>query len=83
MVSSLPPIILHITLPGQYPSEYAPQITSIYASQSWLPRLSVLMGRLLGMWQKDEGVLYAWIDYIESGRFLEDLGFIVQDHNIR
>lgn len=83
MVSSLPPIMLHVTLPGQYPLQCSPQITSIYASQSWLPRLSVLMGRLLGMWQKDEGVLYAWIDYIESGRFLKDLDLMHQNQTIR
>lgn len=82
-VSALPPILLHITLPNQYPLGSAPQITSIHATSSWLPRLSVLMGRLLGMWQEGEGVLYAWIEYIESGRFIEDIGLMGEDEIIR
>jgi E3 ubiquitin-protein ligase RNF14 len=82
-LSNLPPILLQVTLPSDYPLQSAPQILSLHATHSWLPRQRALIDALLSMWQAGEGVLYSWIEHIESGRFLEGLGLSENGHTIR
>ncbi|CAL1696503.1 unnamed protein product [Somion occarium] len=75
-LSMLPPLLLDILLPPNYPLHDPPQILSLYATYSWLPPSVNLMQRLLDMWQAGEGVLYSWIEWIRGGIFLEELKFV-------
>jgi len=43
---------------------------------SWLPDVSALNPLLLEMWQKGEGVLYTWIEFIRTGEFLNNLKLV-------
>jgi hypothetical protein len=82
-LSDLPPILLHVILPHDYPLHAAPQILSLHATHSWLPRERILVDALLDMWQAGDGVLYSWIDHIESGSFMDTLGLSVNGSSIR
>lgn len=73
-LSSLPPLLLDICLPPNYPLSSPPQILSIYASHSWLPGSFRLQELLMDMWVPGEGVLFSWIEFIRSSEFLSSLG---------
>ncbi|KAH7907252.1 hypothetical protein BJ138DRAFT_1160570 [Hygrophoropsis aurantiaca] len=75
-LSSLPPLLLTLRLPHDYPLHAPPEIVSLQVTHSWLPqpRIKTLQEHLSGMWQPGEGVLYPWVEYIRSGDFLETLG---------
>jgi hypothetical protein len=75
-LTTLPPVLLNIYLPESYPIHKPPQILSIHTTHSWLPAIRTLQDKLIAMWTPQEGVLYNWIEYIESGRFLIELGFL-------
>jgi E3 ubiquitin-protein ligase RNF14 len=75
-LTSLPPIVLGIRFPSAYPSVEPPTIVSIISLHSWLPRDHSLRDSLVALWQQGEGVLCSWIEFIESGRFLEEAGLL-------
>ncbi|KAH7929072.1 hypothetical protein BV22DRAFT_1102654 [Leucogyrophana mollusca] len=70
-LASLPPVLLQINLPPSYPIYSPPEIVSLQATHSWIPRLPELQEVLLDMWQSGDGVLYSWIELIRSGEFLQ------------
>lgn len=83
-LSTLPPILLNLNIPVDYPTHKPPFIVSIHSSYSWIPvsRLELLERRLLEMWNsggEGQGILYEWIETIRSAEFLNDLGFIESD----
>lgn len=69
-VSTLPPLLIHVSLPPAYPVQEAPQISFIRATHLWLPRPDTLVKHLTGMWRAGEGVLYSWIECLRTGEFL-------------
>lgn len=71
ILSSLPPILLHLILPPNYPLHSPPEIVSLRATHSWFLRLPELRETLLGMWQAGEGILYNWVELIRNAEFLE------------
>ncbi|KZT06754.1 RWD-domain-containing protein [Laetiporus sulphureus 93-53] len=71
-LTSLPPLLLDVLLPPSYPY-HPPIITSLHATNSWLPLTLGLQRRLIEMWQDGEGVLYTWVEWIRSGEFLDAL----------
>jgi hypothetical protein len=75
-VTALPPILINIALPDTYPTHVPPQILSLHSTHSWLPPMAALEDRLLALWTPQDGVLYNWIEYLESARFLDDLGML-------
>jgi E3 ubiquitin-protein ligase RNF14 len=75
-VTALPPILINIALPDTYPTHAPPQILSLHSTHSWLPPMAALEDRLLALWTSQDGVLYSWIEYLESARFLDDLGML-------
>jgi E3 ubiquitin-protein ligase RNF14 len=81
-LSDLPPILLQVLLPDSYPLHSPPQILSLHATHSWAPRLRVIIDQLLASWQAGEGVLYNWIEHIESGRFMHSLELMKDDDTI-
>ncbi len=72
-LSTLPPLLLEILLPPNYPLYDPPQIVSMHAMQSWLP-LARLHRILMDKWEAGEGVLFTWIECVRSGEFLGILG---------
>ncbi|KAL0950896.1 hypothetical protein HGRIS_007655 [Hohenbuehelia grisea] len=74
-LATLPPLLLHIALPVNYPLEVPPNILSIHATHSWLPRLG-LRSALIRLWSLGQPVLYDWIELIRTGAFLNDIKVI-------
>jgi len=74
---SLPPLLLHISLPVLYPIQQAPQIISIHATHQWLPSIAAteLRQHLERMWSPGEPVLYNWTEFIKSGEILDSLPY--------
>lgn len=72
-MSTLPPLLVHLTLPPAYPLQQGPQISSIRATHLWLPRIGALAKHLTEMWQPGEGVLYSWVEHVRTGDFLAAL----------
>lgn len=81
-LSSLPPVLLDIVLPPAYPLCAAPEIVSFHVSGSWIPLGGFLSEKLLGIWQPGEVILYAWIERIQGGDFLDAMG-IMRDGVLR
>ncbi|KAI0762769.1 RWD-domain-containing protein [Fomes fomentarius] len=82
-LSALPPLLLEVFLPPSYPFT-APQVRNIHATYSWFPvRGTALLDCLLRRWEKGQGVLYIWVDWIRSGEFLEELGLLSTDKGQR
>ncbi|KAL1739268.1 hypothetical protein HDZ31DRAFT_49654 [Schizophyllum fasciatum] len=69
-LSMLPPVLLHLILPPDYPSSSPPEINFLHSTHLWFSHLKALHEALMRMWQPEEGVLYNWVDYIKSGQFL-------------
>ncbi|KAI0082237.1 hypothetical protein K474DRAFT_1688223 [Panus rudis PR-1116 ss-1] len=85
-LSALPPLLLDIILPPNYPLYGPPEIIAIHATHSWLPPKIGLRHYLKEMWVLGEGVLYTWIEWIRGGDFLERLNLaanIDEDYAIR
>lgn len=73
-LSTLPPLLIHLSLPVYYPLHVPPQITSVRATHVWLPDVAdSLSSLLLDLWQMGEPSLYSWIEFIRTGEFLEKL----------
>ncbi|KAF5337391.1 hypothetical protein D9611_003252 [Ephemerocybe angulata] len=75
-VSTLPALLIHISLPSTYPLEESPRISSIRATHLWLPRIGKLNKLLTDMWQAGDGVLYMWLEYLRTGEFLKALELV-------
>lgn len=75
-LSTLPPLLLQISLPPGYPTTSPPDILSLRATHLWLSKLLQLQSKLRNQWQPGEGVLYNWIEYIRTGDFLSDLDML-------
>ncbi|KAF5382975.1 hypothetical protein D9757_006311 [Collybiopsis confluens] len=80
-LSLLPPLLIHVLLPPDYPLDSPPQLISIHTTHLWIPppRHSALQHLLNQMWQQGEGALYNWIQFIHSGKFLDKLGLVRDD----
>ncbi|KAL6304222.1 hypothetical protein BKA93DRAFT_733706 [Sparassis latifolia] len=74
-LSTLPPILLDVLLPPTYPYT-PPEIVSIHATHSWLPRNLGLHRSLMEKWREGEGVLYTWVEWIRTGDFLDGCGLV-------
>lgn len=82
-VSYLPPILLNLKVPDGYPTECPPVITSIHATNSWLPTEAQLAHVLQDTWLEGEGVLCNWVELLRSGDFLQQLHLIDKTDSIR
>ena len=81
-LSTLPPLLLQISLPTGYPLTEAPKLISMRATHLWLPQIGLLNKVLTEMWIAGEGVLYTWVEHLRTGEFLKALGFIREDGKI-
>jgi len=81
-LSSLPPVLLELTLPPAYPLRAPPEIVSFYVSGSWIPRSGRLWEKLRDMWQPGEVTLFTWVEWIRSADFLNSMD-IIQDGVLR
>lgn len=65
-MSILPPLVLHVRLPRDYPAHNAPEIVLFDTMDSCLDCLGEL---LIEIWRTGEGqgVLYNWIKFLRSG----------------
>ncbi|QRV76297.1 E3 ubiquitin-protein ligase RNF14 [Ceratobasidium sp. AG-Ba] len=82
-LSHLPPLLLTVLLPPEYPTNADPIVRSIHARHAWLaPNLVNRLGaRLEERWRgivkngtRDEGILWPWVEDIRTGGFLDSLG---------
>ncbi|QRV91120.1 E3 ubiquitin-protein ligase RNF14 [Ceratobasidium sp. AG-Ba] len=81
-LSHLPPLLLTVLLPPEYPTNADPIVRSIHARHAWLaPNLVNRLGaRLEERWRdiirngtRDEGILWPWVEDIRTGGFLGSL----------
>ncbi|KAF8971445.1 hypothetical protein BDZ97DRAFT_1786531 [Flammula alnicola] len=78
----LPPILIDVYLPKEYPSCQPPQILSISAEAQWFSKEDALRSTLLDSWQRGETILYSWIEFVRSGQFLRELDPSAGDGNV-
>lgn len=70
-LTALPPFLLALILPPEYPLRASPHITSLTCAHGWYPS-SDLHTQLASMWTHDsQGVLYAWVAFINGAEFLK------------
>lgn len=66
-VRHLPPMLMQLELPGNYPSEQPPHL---HLSAPWLThqQLQQLQQHLLGMWSDSPGlpICYTWVDWLQQ-----------------
>ncbi|KAF9451772.1 RWD-domain-containing protein [Macrolepiota fuliginosa MF-IS2] len=79
LLSTLPPLLLQLSLPPGYPITGPPEILSLRAAHLWLSKSAQLQTKLIDQWQSGEPVLYNWIEYIRTGDFLSDLGMLSRE----
>ncbi|KAG0697159.1 hypothetical protein DFH29DRAFT_984366 [Suillus ampliporus] len=75
-LTALPPFLLVLILPTQYPLRAPPRITALTSTHAWFPTSKIrdLHTLLAGMWTRDsQGVLYAWVAFLSGGEFLDSL----------
>lgn len=82
-ISYLPPVLLTIQLPDTYPLHSPPTISTLHVTHTWLPRELGLLECLNEQWLEGEGVLCNWVESIRSGDFLEKLGLVDTNGDIR
>ena len=75
-LTHLPPVLLNIKLPPHYPTEECAAISSIHVTHSWLPDIIRLTELLQAMWAVGEGILYKWVEFIQSGDILVALDLV-------
>ena len=86
-LANLPPLLLTLVLPIEYPMRRPPVLKSVHATNDWLPGSAVapMVKHLQEIWDEDSeasGVLWRTCDWIRSGEFLTDIG-LLQDGVIR
>ena len=82
-LKTLPPILLDICLPPTYPYT-PPQIRAVHSAHSWFTCAGRdLHEHLAEKWEKGEGVLYTWVEWIRSGDFLDELGMTSMENGQR
>jgi len=84
-LASLPPLLLTLVLPIEYPMRRPPILKTVIATNDWLPGSAVasMIKRLQEIWDAEgSGVLWRTCDWIRSGEFLTDIG-LRQDGVIR
>jgi E3 ubiquitin-protein ligase RNF14 len=72
-LTALPPFLLALTLPPQYPLHASPHITAVASTHAWFPTSKIrdLHTLLASTWTQDsQGVLYTWVEFLHSGDFL-------------
>lgn len=75
-LTALPPFLLALILPPQYPLRASPRITSLTSTHAWFPsgKIRDLHTLLAGMWTHDsQGVLYDWVAFLSGPEFLDSL----------
>lgn len=72
-ISFLPPILMDVQLPEDYPLHAPPHIISIRATHDWLSEYKKMSESLLAMWTPGEPVIATWIEWICSATFLDEL----------
>ncbi|TCD70048.1 translation termination inhibitor protein itt1 [Steccherinum ochraceum] len=73
VVSALPPVLLDVRLPDEYPLYASPQVISLQTRHRWIPDVDKISRFLLDMWTPGEQVLTIWVEWLSNGTFLEDL----------
>ena len=84
-LESLPPLLLTLVLPIEYPMRRPPILKTVHATSDYLPGPAVasMVKRLQEIWDAEgSGVLWRTCDWIRSGEFLTDIG-LLQDGVIR
>jgi hypothetical protein len=90
-LTTLPPIILSLTLPLDYPLRRPPAISGLHATYGWLPeeKLKLLERSLLGVWEVEQeqgggdgrAILYDWIELVRSAEpSLGVLGMVTNEN---
>jgi E3 ubiquitin-protein ligase RNF14 len=79
LLSTLPPLLLQLSFPSNYPISSPPTVISLHATHHWLSGISQLQYRLNCQWQPGQAVLYDWIEYIRTGGFISDLDMLNED----
>ncbi|KAH8818592.1 hypothetical protein DL96DRAFT_1470986, partial [Flagelloscypha sp. PMI_526] len=74
--SVLPPIVLHISFPSDYPSMQPPIIQLFSSAGSWLHNQKIAHDWLIDQWVTGEPVLDRWATAIYSGDILQELGLL-------
>lgn len=82
-LSHLPPLLLSIAFPPEYPSSSPPSIMSLKSTHSWIAKTTELRQALLKLWAEEETVLCQWVEFIYNGDFLDEIGLVDSDDNIR
>ncbi|KAG1757909.1 hypothetical protein EDB19DRAFT_1891573 [Suillus lakei] len=70
----LPPFLLALILPPQYPLRASPRITSLTSTHAWFPASKIrdLHTQLAEMWTHDlQGVLYTWVAFLSGAEFFD------------
>jgi E3 ubiquitin-protein ligase RNF14 len=75
-LTTLPPLLLHVFLPPEYPLRQPPRILSLRATHSWLPHISIVQSQLVGTWKAGSTILYDWIEYLRTGEFFDAVGLL-------
>lgn len=75
-LSTLPSLLIELTLPPSYPLYRPPQLVSIRATHFWLARIPLLHNALTNMWNPGEGALYQWVEFLRTGDFLQNLDLV-------
>jgi len=90
-LTTLPPIILSLTLPLDYPLRRPPVISGLDATYDWLPaeKLKLLERSLLSVWEVEQeqgggegrAILYDWIEVVRSAEpCLGILGMVTNEN---
>jgi E3 ubiquitin-protein ligase RNF14 len=79
--ANLPPLLLTLVLPIEYPMRRPPILKTVHATSDWLPGpvIASTAKRLQEIWDGDaegSGVLWRTCDWIRSGEFLTDTGLL-------
>jgi len=82
-ISALPPLLLHVELPSDYPLWSPPRIISIRATHDWLTEVEKMSASLRSMWVPEETVLTRWIEWINNATFLDELGLLQVSDGLR
>ncbi|OJA09121.1 hypothetical protein AZE42_02562 [Rhizopogon vesiculosus] len=75
-LTALPPFLLALILPPEYPLHTPPRITALASTHTWFPSSKIrdLHALLAGMWTSDsQGILYSWVEFLHSGDVLDSL----------